>query len=152
MNDPQDPACTSALQKCRPRVVLADDHPAVLLAFQRLLQESCDVVASVPSGTDAIEATTLLQPDVLVVDLMMPGMNGLEVCRAVRETSPETAVIIVTAFDDEQVRKIAVRDGAADFLPKSQASDRLDPIIQRVFAERRSSVEESPECRPRLAE
>jgi DNA-binding NarL/FixJ family response regulator len=136
MNDREDSTRASALQKCRPRVALADDHPAVLVAFERLLQASCDVVASVPSGIGAIEAVARLQPDVLVVDLMMPGMNGLEVCRAVRETSPGTAVVIVTAFDDEQVRKTALRDGAADFLPKSLASDRLEPIIQRVFAER----------------
>jgi DNA-binding NarL/FixJ family response regulator len=102
------------------------------------------VVASVPSGTEAVEAVATLRPDVLVVDLMMPDLNGLEVCRAVREASPETAVVIVTAFEDEQVRRIAVRDGAADFLPKSLASDRLEAIIQRVFTERKRSATTLP--------
>lgn len=145
MKDGETPTLTSVLQARRPRVALADDHPAVLVAFARLLEPSCDVVASVPSGTDAVEAVATLRPDVLVVDLMMPGLNGLEVCRAVRKASPETAVVIVTAFDDEQVRKIAVRDGAADFLPKSLASDRLEPIIQRVFTERQRSATTLPQ-------
>ena len=144
MKDRETPTQTSVLQERRPRVALADDHPAVLLAFERLLQPSCDVVASVPSGTKAVEAVATLRPDVLVVDLMMPDLNGLEVCRAVREASPETAVVIVTAFEDEQVRRIAVRDGAADFLPKSLASDRLEAVIQRVFTERKRSATTLP--------
>ena len=116
----------------RPRVVLADDHPEVLLAFCRMLQATCDVVASVPNGSQAIQAVIALQPDVLVVDLMMPDMDGLEVCRTVREVAPDTAVIIVTAFDDAQVRKVAMRDGARDFVPKPLASDLLEGVIQRL--------------------
>lgn len=116
----------------RPRVVLADDHPDVLIAFCRMLQETCDVVASVPNGALAIQAVEALRPDVLVVDLMMPDMDGLEVCRTVRDVAPDTAVIIVTAFDDAQVRKIALRDGASDFVPKALASDRLADVIQRL--------------------
>ena len=118
----------------RPRVVLADDHPAVLVAFSRLLQSSCDVVASVPNGAQAIQAATLLRPDVLVVDLMMPDVDGLEVCRKVRQAAPDTAVVIVTAFDDAHVRTIALRDGARDFVPKGLVSDRLEDTIQRLAA------------------
>jgi len=116
----------------RPRVVLADDHPDVLAAFCRMLKATCDVVASVPNGAQALQAVSTLRPDVLVVDLMMPDMDGLEVCRSVRATAPDTAVIIVTAFDDAQVRKIAMRDGAKDFVPKAQASDLLESAIRRL--------------------
>jgi two-component system response regulator MprA len=116
----------------RPRVVLADDHPDVLNAFARMLQPTCDVVASVPNGSQAIQAVIALRPDVLVVDLMMPDMDGLEVCRNVRDAAPDTAVIIVTAFDDAEVRKIALRDGARDFVPKAMASDRLEGLIQNL--------------------
>ena len=116
----------------RPRVVLADDHPDVRLAFSRMLEETCDVVASVPNGSQAIQAVIALRPDVLVVDLMMPDMDGLEVCRNIRDVAPDTAVVIVTAFDDAQVRKVAIRDGARDFVPKALASDRLEALIQRL--------------------
>jgi DNA-binding NarL/FixJ family response regulator len=136
MQNRENTSRTPALPERRPRVALADDHPAVLAALQRLLQASCDVVACVPNGAQAIEAAATLRPDVLVVDLMMPDVDGLQVCRTVGQVSPETAVIIVSAFDDAQMRKIALQNGAIDFLAKSLLSDRLELIIARIFAER----------------
>jgi CheY-like chemotaxis protein len=132
MTDREHPPRAAPADLRRPRVVLADDHPEVLLAFARMLQTTCDVVASVPNGAEAIQTVTNLRPDVLVVDLMMPDMDGLEVCRTVRNLAPDTAVIIVTAFDDAQVRKIAMRDGAGDFVAKARASDMLADTIQRL--------------------
>src|SRR3954467_7257057 len=78
----------------KPRVVLVDDYPQVLDALGRLLRTYCDVVASVSSGSEAVEAVSRLRPDVLVADLMMPDMDGLEVCRRVKGLVPEIAVII----------------------------------------------------------
>jgi two-component system response regulator MprA len=115
---------------------LADDHPDVLIAFRRLLENSCEVVASVPNGTQAIQAVTALRPDALIVDLMMPDVDGLEVCRRIKQVAPEIDVVIVTAFDDAQVRTIALQDGAAAFVAKSFASDRLEDTIQTIFAGR----------------
>jgi DNA-binding NarL/FixJ family response regulator len=120
----------------RPRVVLADDHPGVLIAFGRMLKACCDVVASVSSGSEAVEAVSRLRPHVLVVDLMMPDVNGLEVCRRVKQVSPETQVVIVTAFDDTQVQTIALHDGATAFVAKNQAAVTLAETIQRIFATR----------------
>src|SRR4026209_1945119 len=97
-----------ALPGTTTRIALADDHPSVLEAFIRMLQPSCEIVASVSNGRSAIEAVITLQPDVLVVDLMMPDVDGLEVCRIVKETTPETDVVIVTAFDDSHVQRIAL--------------------------------------------
>jgi DNA-binding NarL/FixJ family response regulator len=134
MTDRQDGTHTTSDDVRRPRIVLADDHPTVLVALGRLLRRSCDVVASVSSGTEAIQAVTALKPDVLVVDLMMPDVDGLEVCRRVIQLVPETDVVIVTAFDDAQVRAIALRDGATGFVPKSVASDRLEDVVQKIVA------------------
>lgn len=120
----------------RPRVVIADDHPSVLLAFARMLQPSCEVVATVSDGHTAIEAVGRLKPDVLLVDLMLPDVDGIEVCRSVKRTAPETDIIIVTAFDDAPVRAIAVQDGAAAFVPKHSAAATLEHTILRIFAER----------------
>jgi len=132
MTDRDDRTPTSAGKERRPRVVLADDHPVVLAAFGQLLAASCDVVASVPNGCEAVEAVTSLRPDVLVVDLMMPDLDGLEVCRRVKQACPDTSVVIVTAFDDPQVRKIAISDGASDFVPKLLASDYLEAAVHRL--------------------
>jgi DNA-binding NarL/FixJ family response regulator len=123
----------------RPRVVLADDHPSVLVAFGRLLRSSCEVVASVSNGQAAVEAVSTLQPDVLVVDLMMPGLDGLEVCRRVKEASPATRVVIVTAFDDTDVQTIALKDGASAFLPKHSVPAMLESAIHQICADRRGA-------------
>jgi CheY-like chemotaxis protein len=124
----------------RPRVVLADDYPAVLDALGRMLATSCDVVATVADGAQAVETVATLEPDVLVVDLMLPDIDGLEVCRRVKQRAPQTAVVIITASDDMAVRAAALRDGVAEFVPKHLAAERLGPTIARVFGERQSPV------------
>jgi DNA-binding NarL/FixJ family response regulator len=101
-----------------------------------MLQPRCDVVATVPDGHGAIEAVGTLRPDVLLVDLMLPDVDGMEVCRCVKRTAPETDVVIVTAFDDAQVRAIAMQDGAAAFVPKHSAAATLEHTILQIFAER----------------
>ena len=95
------------LPERRPRVVIADDHPSVLVAFARMLQPCCDVVATVATGQEAIDAVERLKPDILLVDLMLPDVDGLVVCRTLKVTAPETDVVIVTAFDDAQVEATA---------------------------------------------
>jgi DNA-binding NarL/FixJ family response regulator len=128
----------TSLPELRPRVVLADDHPSVLIAFGRLLRPSCEVVASVPDGQAAIDAVGALRPDVLVVDLMMPDLDGLEVCRKVKQTTPEIDVVIVTACDDADVETVAMQDGASAFVPKHSAPSTLERTIQQLFADRRA--------------
>ncbi|HEY2907452.1 MAG TPA: response regulator transcription factor [Vicinamibacterales bacterium] len=119
----------------KPRVVLVDDYPQVLDALGRLLDMYCDVVASVSSGREAIEAVSRLKPDVLVADLMLPDIDGLEVCRRVKRLMPETAVIIITASDDPAVRAAALRDGASAFISKHLVAETLGRTIERVFAQ-----------------
>ena len=72
----------------RPRVLLADDHPGVARAFVRLLSFECDVVGVVADGSEVAEAAARLQPVVSVVDLNLPNLNGLDVCRQIRQTNP----------------------------------------------------------------
>jgi DNA-binding NarL/FixJ family response regulator len=118
-----------------PRVVLADDHPSVLSAFRRMLGACCDVVAAVSTGARAVEDVIRLKPDVLVVDLMMSDLDGLEVCRRVKQAVPATHVVIVTAFDDMPVQNVAMQDGAAAFVAKHEAAETLVKTIQRVVAD-----------------
>jgi DNA-binding NarL/FixJ family response regulator len=122
----------------RPRIVIADDHPSVLDAFCRMLQGGCEIVATAPGGNAAVEAVTRLRPDVLIVDLMMPDIDGLEVCRRVKLAVPQTAVIIVTAFDDADVKAVALQNGAAAYVPKQEAARTLEQAIQRIFRESRT--------------
>jgi NarL family two-component system response regulator LiaR len=119
----------------KPRVVLADDYPPVLAALSRMLEANCDVVASVSSGLEAVDAVRRLRPDVLVADLMMPDIDGLEVCRRVKRLIPETAVVIITAYADPAVSAAALRDGASAFIPKHVVAETLGRTIERVFAD-----------------
>jgi CheY-like chemotaxis protein len=119
----------------RPRVIVADDHPSLLLALVRMLERCCDVVSSVSNGRDAVDEVARLRPDVLVADLMMPDLDGLEVCRRVKEQTPETDVVIVTAYDDAYLESIAIQRGASAFVPKHSAAEMLERTILRVFAE-----------------
>src|SRR5688572_18617305 len=116
------------------RVVIADDHPIVLAAFVRLLKPFCEVVATVSCGHDAVDAVIRLKPDVLVVDLMMPDFDGLEVCRRVKKTVPATHIVIVTSFADPQVQALALYEGAVAFVPKQHGADILVSTIQQIFA------------------
>jgi CheY-like chemotaxis protein len=120
----------------RPRIVIADDHPSVLVAFARILQPCCEVVATVPTGNEAVAAVAEFKPDILLVDLMLPDVDGLAVCRSVKQSASETDVIIVTAFDDPHVQTIALQDGASAFVPKHSAASTLEPTILRIFGER----------------
>jgi DNA-binding NarL/FixJ family response regulator len=120
-----------------PRVVLADDHPSVLSAFARILRASCcDVVAAVSTSAAAIDAVIVHKPDVLVVDLMMTELDGLEICRRVKRAVPEIDVVIVTAFNDTAVQTVAMQDGAAAFVPKHEAAETLVKTIHRIFSDR----------------
>jgi DNA-binding NarL/FixJ family response regulator len=129
----------SSVHTHRPRTIIADDHPQVGAAFERLLLSCCEVVAIVSNGGEAVDAITRLRPDIAIVDLMMPDINGLEVCRQVKQLVPETDVVITTAFDDTQVHARAIEVGASAFVPKHRAADELEPTIRRIFAERQNT-------------
>jgi DNA-binding NarL/FixJ family response regulator len=77
-----------------------------------------------------------LRPDILVTDLMMPDLDGLEVCRRVKHAAPETSVVIVTAFGDAEIQKAALAAGASAFIPKHEAADVLEHTVRRIFAEK----------------
>ena len=139
-----DVSVDGSLPHRRPRVLLADDHPLILASFNRLLKHSCNLIGTASSGENAITATLRLRPDILVVDLMFSDVNGLEVCRRVKQEAAGTDVVIVTAFDDMQIRQVALHAGAAAFVAKHSAPGTLEDIIQRIFAERQRAVTTKP--------
>jgi DNA-binding NarL/FixJ family response regulator len=117
----------------RPRVLLADDYNALLVALRRLLAPSCEVVGSVGDGLAVVEAAARLRPDVVVLDLNLPMLNGLEACRRITTTLPRSKVILITAADDDALRKRAFELGACAFVLKHRVIDDLGPAIQDAF-------------------
>jgi CheY-like chemotaxis protein len=99
-------------------VLLAEDHPAVAKAVCRLLALDCEVVGTVADGAAVLEVAQRLQPDVIVLDLTLPNVNGLEVCRQITQMNPKTKVIVFTAMNDPGVRQRSFEVGASAFVYK----------------------------------
>ena len=102
----------------RPRVLIAEDHPGVAKAVCRMLALECDVVGNVADGSAVLEAAQRLQPDVIVVDLNLPHVNGLEVCRQITQVNPEAKVIMFSAMNDPDVKQRSFEVGASAFVFK----------------------------------
>jgi DNA-binding NarL/FixJ family response regulator len=112
----------------RPRVLLADDHVGILNAVQRLLESSCDVVGLVTTGLSAVAAVQDLKPDVVILDISMPDVSGLETCRRIKAESPETRVVILTAFGDADLQEEAMNAGASALVLKQSVDDLLRAV------------------------
>jgi DNA-binding NarL/FixJ family response regulator len=118
--------------KAQPRVLLADDHAGILSALRRLLGSSCDIVGCVTDGAALLEAAARLRPDVIVVDIFMPKVDGLKACRQIKEATPETKVVVLTGHNDSSTRQRAFSAGASAFIPKHLMADDLVDAIHRA--------------------
>jgi DNA-binding NarL/FixJ family response regulator len=114
--------------------LLADDYDGLLTAWRRLLEPSCEVVGCVRDGRALLDAAAALAPDVIVADLAMPKMSGLDACRSIKQAIPTTHIVLVTAGGDEHIARAAFRAGASAFLLKWTAADELVPAIQCALA------------------
>jgi CheY-like chemotaxis protein len=114
----------------RPQVLIADDYPPMVTALRGLLSAECDVVATVADGTALLESVLRLQPDVVVADLNLPGISGLEACREIVRSNAKIRVILVTGLPDDTVRQRAMAAGAHAFIAKTGAGDLLEAIKQ----------------------
>jgi len=113
------------MSQVRPRVLLADDHAGVLTALGRLLAASCEIVDRVTTGGAAVEAATRLHPDVVVLDISLADASGLAVCVRIKQVSPQTRVVVLTAADDPQIRARAFEAGASAFVLKHLVTQEL---------------------------
>lgn len=116
----------------KPRVLLADDHTLVLAGFVKLLEDSCEVVGLVEDGRALLDAVQQLQPDIAIVDISMPLLNGIEACSRVRAASPQTKLIIVTMHAAMPYVQAAFKAGAAGYVLKRSATDELLQAIRTV--------------------
>jgi DNA-binding NarL/FixJ family response regulator len=117
-------------------ILLADDHVLVREGTRELLEheEDMEVVGEAGDGEDAVRLATDLQPDVVVMDIAMPTLNGIEATRRIKATQPETAVLILSAYDDDQYVFALLEAGAAGYLLKDVPSHELVGAIRAVNA------------------
>ena len=118
----------------RPRVLLVDDHPGIVQALSRALSPACDVVGVIADGRDVADAAARLQPVVIVMDLNLRDVSGLDVCRDVTRNNPRVKVIVITAMTDDAIRDEAIAAGASGYFNKS-AADQLVAAITQIWTE-----------------
>jgi len=121
----------------RARVLLADDHVLLLEAFRRMLEPEVEVVGAVADGAALVEQALALEPDLVVADVSMPRMNGLEAARRLRGELPGTRVVFLTVNEDPQMAAEAFALGASGYLLKSSTATELHEAIRAVLAGRR---------------
>jgi DNA-binding NarL/FixJ family response regulator len=115
------------------RILLVDDHPLTRDALAALLaQEGFEVVGHAASGEEAIDEATRLQPDVVLLDLTMPGMNGLTALPRIRSDAPDAEVVVLTASDDEENLLAAIRGGASGYLLKTEPAEQIAAFLSGV--------------------
>jgi two-component system, NarL family, response regulator NreC len=116
------------------RLLLVDDHEIVRAGLRMLFlaEKDMEIVGEVSSGLEAIRAVADLQPDVVIMDVAMPGMSGIEATRRIKESSPETAVLALTMHEDEQYFFEMLNAGASGYVPKRAAPDDLVSAIRAV--------------------
>ena len=115
-------------------VLIADDHPLVLSGLRALLEtlEGIEVVGQAADGRDAVSLAVSLQPDVVVMDLQMPELDGVEATRQIAERLPGSAVLVLTMHDDDASVFAAMRAGARGYLLKGAAQDDVARAIAAV--------------------
>jgi two-component system response regulator NreC len=120
-------------------ILLADDHHVMRQGLRMLLdaQEDFRVIAEAGDGLEAVKLTERLKPYVLIVDLMMPGINGLEVARQVSHHSPQTRIIILSMYGNEPYVLEALKNGAAGYVLKDTNAAELLRAVHEVVAGRR---------------
>jgi DNA-binding NarL/FixJ family response regulator len=120
----------------QPRVLIADDHALLLEAFRKLLEPECEVVGAVENGRALVEDAVRLRPEVIVADISMPRLNGLDACTLLRRKVPEARLIFLTVNEDPDIAEEAIRRGASGFILKKSASSELFEAIRQALAGR----------------
>ncbi len=117
----------------RPRVLLADDHRLLREAFAELLRADCDVVGAAADGRALLDLGLELQPDIVVLDIAMPLLNGLDAARQLKRTLPDVKLVFLTVSEDPDLAAEAFRVGASGYLLKNSAASELLQAIREVF-------------------
>ncbi len=118
----------------RIRIILADDHPMMREGTRRILEQSPNlkVIGEAEDGQQALELMKRLQPDVAILDIRMPKLNGIEVVRRIAEHSPNTKALMLTAYDDDDYILALMEAGASGYVLKTARASELIDAVQRV--------------------
>jgi DNA-binding NarL/FixJ family response regulator len=122
-----------AMMLTRPRVLVADDHQMLVDALKRVLEPRCEVVGMASNGRELLKSAARLQPDIIVLDIAMPELNGLDAARHLKSSMPKLKIIFMTMNEDPDMVGEAFRAGASAFLLKQGAALELTDAIEKVL-------------------
>lgn len=117
----------------KPTVILADDHTLVLEGFRRLLETHCELLATVGDGQALLQAVARHRPDIVILDISMPVMNGIEAARALKSKYPGLKLVFVTMHADPAYIRAAFQAGASGYILKQSLSDELPQALHTVL-------------------
>lgn len=117
----------------RPRVLLADDHPMMLEGLRKLLSADFEVVGAATNGRALLEAAEIRRPDLVITDISMPVIDGIEVTRRLRDLLPETRVLILSIHAEPSWVRAAFDAGAYGYLTKGSAPDEIEAAVHEVL-------------------
>ena len=135
--DDRAPASVDEEWRILPRILVVDDEPTVVDVFNEFLAAQGYEVTVVSNGEDAVRMIPSLRPDIILTDINLPGLSGLEVMRHARAHDPEVAVIVVTGYASAATAIDALRQGAYDYVTKPFDLDEVHQIVERGIANRR---------------
>jgi DNA-binding NarL/FixJ family response regulator len=117
----------------RPRVLLADDYPALLETTTAFLKSRFDVVGTATDGATLVSEALRLLPDVIVTDITMPVIGGIDAAHQLRESAPSAKIVFLTIHSEEQFMKACLAEGALGYVLKSHMRAHLIPAIQAAI-------------------
>ena len=117
----------------KPRVLLADDHAILVDALEKVLQPRFEIVGRFENGRDLLNSAAELRPDVIVLDIGMPMLNGMDACRQLKQQLPRTKFIFLTFHEETGLVVEAFRAGASGYVIKRSAVSELTEAIERVY-------------------
>lgn len=122
--------------KSKTRILIADDHPLLREALCKVFsnQKDMEIVGQASNGEEAIDLASQLKPDILVMDIMMPKLDGLEASRQIKKIAPNTAILILTAYDDDNYVLGLLEAGATGYLMKSAKGQDLVEAVRAIRA------------------
>jgi DNA-binding NarL/FixJ family response regulator len=121
----------------KPRILLADDHPAALAQAARVLGEQNAIVGSASNGLELVEAAKQLDPEVIVLDISMPGLGGFEAARRLKQAGCRCKLVFLTVWKDPDFLREALELGADGYVVKSRLAVDLLPAVAEVMAGRK---------------
>lgn len=124
------------------RIMIVDDHPVMLEGTARLFAQHADliVIATATTGKDAIQRVAETNPDLLILDIRLPDMSGIDVIRAVRANAPFMQILVLTGYNDPAYRRALAKLGIQGFLEKTTSGDEIVAMTKRICAGKGDSI------------